>query len=151
MTVLNALGLEGRLGLKPYLLVAMWLATARFALLMGTFPLSHRGGAEGAQTAHLILSAFDLLMLWPFVILNVRRAHDRGSPGRFEAIVVALVTAAWIMPDAWALSVLPEWLSGVFSDTVATTLLFTALAYQLDDRKLGDNRYGPATATASAT
>lgn len=145
MLVLNALGLDGRLALKPYLQVGLSLLAAKVVIILGVMRLLVWPDApvDDTQTARLLMAGLDLLLLWPFIVLNVRRSHDRGYAGRVEAFAVVYATICWILPDAWTASVLPGWVSIALTNSAGSVALFITLVNQLDHRPFGDNRYGP--------
>ncbi len=67
-------------------------------------------------TAWFCRAGVCLLTLWPYIAVNIRRAHDRGTSGLFETLLVAVSAIIWLgfMLTPWPDPVMPlAWLPDI--------------------------------------
>jgi uncharacterized membrane protein YhaH (DUF805 family) len=86
-----------------------------------------------------------LLTLWPYISVNIRRAHDRGKSGLLEVLLAMVSAIIWLgfMLTPWPAPVMPvAWLPDI--DDLPLLMLIVLFYWNgVTPGTEGPNAYGP--------
>lgn len=139
---------NGRAGREEWWTVTVLVGLAKLCIMFAATPLAALTGDVGSSAWQwciwILLAALDLMLLWPLIALNLRRAHDRDAGGEFEvAILFAAVVASLAVDNTpWDEERL-GWVANLLRALVYGGPIVLALNQGLVPGRAGDNRYGP--------
>ena len=107
--------------------------------------VSSQGDESWMWTSWFCRAGVCLLTLWPYIAVNIRRAHDRGKSGLLEVLLAMASTVIWLgfMLTPWPDPVMPvAWLPSIDS----LPLLMQVVLFGWNGASPGTegpNAYGP--------
>lgn len=135
-------GFEGRYRRSEYWIASIGLAIVRLvALSVGAVVLG-MGWVEASNFFSLRVG-LDLMFLWPYAAIAIKRGHDRNRSARYTGVLLALLYGiAW--GGSWLLQAGDAILGAVLGLVMLPIAFYMLIDYGFIDGTKGSNRYGPS-------
>jgi uncharacterized membrane protein YhaH (DUF805 family) len=133
-------GFDGRFRRSEYWIASIGLALVRLvALGLCTVIL----GVSWTQASKIfpIRIGLDLLFLWPYAAITIKRGHDRNRSARYTGGLLALMYGiSW--SGSWLLQAGDAMLGAMLGLALLPIALYILIDYGFIDGTKGPNRYG---------
>lgn len=124
-----------------------WITSIGLAIIrmVATFAGAAVLGVNWVQAGNALplRIGLDLLFLWPYAAVAIKRGHDRNRPAAYTgALLAAMYGLSWISAAILASGLFA--VVGVISLGVLALALYMLVDYGFIDGTQGPNRYGPS-------
>jgi uncharacterized membrane protein YhaH (DUF805 family) len=133
-------GFEGRYRRSEYWIASIGLAIVRLVALGLGAAILGMGWIQASNDFPLRVG-LDLVFLWPYAAVAIKRGHDRNRSARFTGVLLALMYGiGWT--GTWMLQAGDATLGALLGLTILPIALYMLIDYGFIDGTKGPNRYG---------
>lgn len=131
---------DGRYRRSEYWFASFGLAFVRLVTLGLSAGLLRVSWTQASQIFPLRIG-LDLVFLWPYAAIAIKRGHDRNRSARYTVVVLAVFYGiAW--SGSWLLQAGEATLGAMLGVLLLPLSLYMLIDYGLIDGTKGPNRYG---------
>lgn len=133
-------GFDGRFRRSEYWIASIGLGIVRLVTLGVSAAVLGMGFVQASNVFPLRVG-LDLVFLWPYAAIAIKRGHDRNRSARYTSVLLVLLYGlAWI--GSWLLHAGDATLGALLGLVMLPIALYMLIDYGFIDGTKGPNRYG---------